>query len=83
MGVSGDEIRSPVRHPGIMGSRLTFITPLLVAGAAAAVVAPTALADPTVAQPATIASAPTALTSHIVSAVNGRGLHGGGGSALP
>jgi hypothetical protein len=63
-----------------MGSRLKFITPLLVSAAVAAalVAAPTAVADPGVPQPNTIATAPTALTSHIILAGNSSGLRGGG-----
>jgi hypothetical protein len=48
-----------------MGSRLKFITPVFVSAAVAAA----------------LVAAPTAVTSHIVLAGNGSGLHGGG--ALP
>jgi hypothetical protein len=92
MGVSGDDVGSLERNPwdesrldhqrsSTMRVGLKYITPVLAAGAAAVAIAaaPAAMADPTTAQAAVVATAPTAMAGQIVQVDNhGGGGHGGG-----
>jgi hypothetical protein len=92
MGVSDDDIGAVEvdseckrdnnidRGSAVMRIGLRSITPLLVAGAAAAAIAtaPAATARPTPAPPAEVTTAPTGMSDHVVPVGNGGRLHGGG-----